>query len=151
VGGPFQGNPRDQHGHHLSQGRAELADRAGVEPGATRVEAERRLTPYGSEIISWTYRRIVETSRAHGILPVWIFTPTLEDPPREEEIAHLKRVAEESGFIVLDLSDAYDNHDPESIVVAYWDKHPNAKGHMLIAEDLYRKLRELDEEIPLFQ
>ena len=64
---------------------------------------------------------------------------------------HLTRVAEESGFIVLDLSDAYQNQDPDSLVVAYWDKHPNAKGHSLIAEDLYRKLREKEQEIPLFQ
>ncbi len=69
---------------------------------------------------------------------------------REEEITHLKGVAEEAGFIVLDLSDAYDNQDLDSLVVAYWDKHPNAKGHRLIAEDLYRKLHEKTEEIPLF-
>ena len=129
----------------------ELARQAGVEPGATKVEAERRLQPVGTEILSWTYRRIVEVSRAHGILPVWIFMPTLENPLRQEEIAHLSRVAEESGFIVLDLSDAYESQDPDSLVIAYWDKHPNAKGHSLIAEDLYRKLREKAEEIPLFQ
>ena len=129
----------------------EVARRAGVEPGATKVEAERLLQPVGTEILSWTYRRIVEVSRAHGILPVWIFMPTLENPLRHEEIVHLARVARESGFIVLDLSDAYDNQDLESLVVAYWDKHPNAKGHMLIAEDLYRKLQEKDKEIPLFQ
>jgi hypothetical protein len=129
----------------------ELARRAGAEPGATKVETERLLQPIGTEILSWTYQRIVEDSRAHGIVPVWIFMPTLENPLREEEIARLKRVAEESGFIVLDLSDAYDDQDLESLVVAYWDKHPNAKGHSLIAEDLYRKLQEKEEEIRLFQ
>ena len=107
----------------------ELAQRAGAVAGMTKSEAERHLKPFGTEIVSWTYRHIVEVSRAHGILPVWIFMPTLEDPLRQDEIAHLKRVAEESGFIVLDLSDAYDNQDLESLVVAYWDKHPNAKGH----------------------
>jgi hypothetical protein len=129
----------------------ELARQARAEPGATKVETERLLQPVGTEILSWTYRRIVEVSRSHGILPVWIFMPTLEHPLRAEEIAHLKRVAEEAGFIVLDLSDAYDKQDVESLVVAYWDKHPNAKGHSLIAEDLYRKLQEKEEEIPLFQ
>ena len=129
----------------------ELARQAGAEPGATKVETERLLQPVGPGILSWTYRRIVEVSRAHGILPVWIFMPTLENPLREEEIVHLKRVAEEAGFIVLDLSDAYDNQDLDSLVVAYWDKHPNAKGHRLIAEDLYRKLREQEKKIPLFQ
>ena len=129
----------------------ELARQAGAQPGATKAETERLLRPVGTEILSWTLRHIVEVSRAHGILPVWIFMPTLEAPLQEEEVAHLSQVAEEAGFIVLDLSDAYENQDPESLVVAYWDKHPNAKGHMLIAEDLYQKLMEKAEEIPLFQ
>lgn len=129
----------------------DLARQAGVEPGTTKAEAERRLKPYGPEILSWTYRRVVEVSRAQGILPVWIFMPTLEDPLHDEEIIYLTGLAQESGFIVLDLSDAYDNQDPDSLVVAYWDKHPNAKGHMLIAESLYQKLLERNDEIPLFQ
>jgi hypothetical protein len=129
----------------------ELAHQAGVEQGATKVETERVLQPVGTEILSWTYRRIVEVSRAHGILPVWIFMPTLENPLRQEEIDHLKHVAAEAGFIVLNLSNAYQNQDLESLVVAYWDKHPNARGHQLIAEDLYRKLQEKENEIPLFQ
>ena len=129
----------------------ELARQAGVQPGMTKAEAERLLKPYGPEILSSTYRQIVEVSRANDVLPVWIFMPTLEDPLHEEEVTHLTRLANESGFIVLDLSDAYDNQDPESIVVAYWDKHPNAKGHSLIAEDLYLKLQEKKEEIPIFK
>lgn len=128
----------------------ELAHQAGVEPRMTKSEAERRLKPYGPEILLRTYQRTTEVSRSHGVLPVWIFMPTLEDPLHEEEITHLVGLAEEAGFIVLDLSDAYDNQDPDSLVVAYWDKHPNAKGHSLIAEDLYRKLLERKEEIPLF-
>jgi hypothetical protein len=128
----------------------EIARQAGAVPGKTKVETIRILEPVGTELLSWTYRRIVEVSRAQGILPVWIFMPTLENPLKQEEITRLTRVAEEAGFIVLDLSNAYDNQDPESLIIAYWDKHPNAKGHMLIAEDFYRKLREKQEEIPLF-
>jgi hypothetical protein len=128
----------------------ELARRAGVEPGMTKAEAERLLRPYGSELLSSTYQYIVEISLSHGILPVWIFMPTLEDPLHEEEITHLTGLARESGFIVLDLSNAYDNQDLDSLVVAYWDKHPNAKGHKLIADDLYRKLQETEEVIPFF-
>ena len=128
----------------------DLAHQAGAESEATKVETERLLQPVGTDLLSWTYRRIVEVSRAHGILPVWIFMPTLENPLRQDEIDHLKRVAEESGFIVVDLSDAYDHQDLDSLVVAYWDKHPNAKGHSLIAEDLYLKLQEKEDEIPLF-
>jgi hypothetical protein len=128
----------------------ELIQRAGIENGITKAEAERRLNPIGAELLLLTYRHIVEASRAHGTLPIWIFMPTLEDPLEDEEIVQLSGVAKQAGFIVLNLADAYKDQDPESLVVAYWDKHPNAKGHMLIAEDLYRKLQEKEEEIPLF-
>lgn len=127
----------------------EIARRAGADRNATKPENERRLRPVGSEILSQTYRRIVETSHAHGILPVWIFIPTLEFPRQPEEVARLIRIAEEAGFIVIDSSHAYDGQDPESIVVAYWDKHPNAKAHKLIAEDIYRQLQERRAEIPI--
>lgn len=128
----------------------DIARQAGAKPGTAKAEAERLLKPYGSQLVSLTYRHIVEVSRAHGVLPIWIFMPTLEDPLQPEEIIHLKGLAQEAGFIVLDLSDAYDHQDLNSLVVAYWDKHPNAKGHMLIAQDLYQKLREHEQEIPIF-
>jgi hypothetical protein len=127
----------------------DLARQAGPEPGATKVEIERRLQPLGAELLSWTYRRIVETSREHGILPVWIFVPTLESPLQEETVQQLARLAEASGFVVLDLSDAYDQQDLESLVVAYWDRHPNAEGHRLLADRLYQALQARPDEIPL--
>ena len=129
----------------------EIARLAGVEPGMTKAEAVRRLSPHGSEILSWTFRRFVEVSRFNNITPVWIFMPTLEDPLHEDEVIHLIGLAQESGFIILDLSDAYNNQDPDSLVVAYWDKHPNAKGHQLIADYLYQLVREKKAEIPLFR
>ncbi|HJQ14245.1 MAG TPA: hypothetical protein VJ830_05795 [Anaerolineales bacterium] len=132
-------------------GLIELARQVGAVPGVTKAQAERLLQPVRTKLLLWTYRHMVQVSRAHDVLPVWIFMPTLEDPLHEEEITHLTGLAKEAGFTILDLSDAYDNQDPDSLVVAYWDKHPNAKGHMLIAEDLYRKLQENRGEIPLFQ
>jgi hypothetical protein len=96
----------------------ELVDQVGIEAGATKAEVERRLRPIGTELLSWTYRYIAEVSWANGILPVWIFMPTLEDPLQEEEVAYLANLAKASDFIVLDLSDAYDNQDVNSLVVA---------------------------------
>ena len=129
----------------------ELAHRAGAEVGATKVENVRRLQPVGSDILTWTYRRIAEASRAQGMLPVWVFVPTLEYPLQEQEINRLVRLAEESGLIVLNLSDAYENQDLESVVIAYWDKHPNANGHQLIAERLYQALWDKRTKIPIFR
>ena len=129
----------------------ELIQRAGIKPGMTKTEAERLLKPFGTEILSLTYRHVVDEAHNHKVLPVWIFMPTLEDPLEQSEIVHLSGVAEQAGFIVLNLADAYQNQDPESLVVAYWDKHPNAKGHQLIADYLYQELRERSADIPLFR
>ena len=55
------------------------------------------------------------------------------------------QLAEEAGFIVLDLSGIYKNQDIKSLHVAEWDDHPNGKGHQLIAARLYEALLEKEE------
>jgi hypothetical protein len=126
-----------------------LAREAGVEEGMTKSEAVRLLSPVESEILALTYRRIAEESRSKGIVPVWIFMPTLEYPLQEEKVAHLRNIAQKAGLVVLDLSPAYDGQNPDSLVIAYWDKHPNALGHRLIADQLYLELLANEAMIPL--
>jgi hypothetical protein len=59
-----------------------------------------------------------------------------------EEIAHhLTGLATEAGFSVVNLTNAYANHDLETLIVAPWDRHPNAKGHQLIADHLYEAIQ----------
>lgn len=125
----------------------EIASRAGINENMTQVEAERRLKAYGPELLSWTYNRFVEISRERDILPVWIFIPALEESEAVDPTA-LIRLAEETGFLALDLSNVYENEDKSSLIVAEWDRHPNSKGHRLIADRLYEALREKKELIP---
>lgn len=121
----------------------DVAHKAGVNGTETQVEAERLLKPYGTELVSWTYRRFVELSRERGIVPVWIFIPALDIPIADEDVASLMSLAEAAGFVTLDLSDVYEDNDLETIIVAAWDKHPNALGHRLVAERLYEALSPL--------
>ncbi|HUF40027.1 MAG TPA: hypothetical protein VMN57_16000 [Anaerolineales bacterium] len=118
----------------------EIAARAGVEVGMTQQEAESLLAPFGTELVVWTYARLAALSEAHGILPIWVYMPTLEVPNSVEEQARLTEIAEGAGLIVVDLSGVYAGHDIGSISVAPWDLHPNREGHILIAEHLYREL-----------
>jgi lysophospholipase L1-like esterase len=75
--------------------------------------------------------------------------PTLEFPLSEELKGQLYEMAEEAGFITLDLSDVYENQEISSIIVAEWDLHPNSKGNQLIASRLYEALLEKDELIQM--
>jgi D-alanyl-lipoteichoic acid acyltransferase DltB (MBOAT superfamily) len=118
----------------------ELAVRAGVEAGMTQVDIERRLRPYGPEIVSWSYERLVSLSRERDMVPIWVFMPILEAPLSEEERVKLTQQAEEAGFVTVDLSDVYQGFDLGDLIVAEWDMHPNATAHELMAERLYEKL-----------
>jgi hypothetical protein len=107
----------------------------------TQNEAERRLAPYGSDILSWTYNRIVVLAQQHQSVPVWIYLPPPERDISEEVGRYLTGLAMEAGFIIIDLSDVYAGHDLETLIVAKWDRHPNAAGHRLIADCLYTTLQ----------
>jgi hypothetical protein len=84
--------------------------------------------------------------RERGIQPVWLLLPTYpgeEDLPAGRANADvLLRLAREAGLPVMNLLDVYEGHDPTTLHVAMWDRHPNQRGHQLIADRLYQLLRE---------
>jgi hypothetical protein len=103
--------------------------------------AKKRLAPYADSLLAWAYRNVVEECRARGIVPVWMFLPSVyEDgpaPPDRPEV----RLARAAGFVVIDLSGSYDGRDPADLRVSAWDPHPNAVAHRIIAARLYDRLR----------
>lgn len=127
----------------------EIGKKAGVDTTMTQVEAERRLTPYERDIVTWTYRQVVEVAEQNGVLPIWVFMPTLEASFAPELAADLKQIAKDAGFVTIDLSTIFDDQDVTTLIVAEWDKHPNAKGHQLIANRLYQALLNNSQTIPL--
>ncbi len=108
-----------------------------------------RLEPFEGEIISWIYRRVVEVCRQAGALPILVCLPTEAGRNESKESEKTIRDAEEAGFIVLNLSEVYEGAKAAYLQLAPWDKHPNARGHRIIAEGLYHALLQKQEEIPL--
>jgi alginate O-acetyltransferase complex protein AlgI len=109
--------------------------------------AEARLKPYGQDVLSWDYRRVVEVCRQRGIRPVWTYLPLPGMDIRKDSLATQTRLALDAGFVTIDLSDWAAHEDVKSLQEAEWDWHPNVNGHRLIAEKLYGALRER-REIP---
>ncbi len=119
----------------------EIVQKAGLNSSMTEDQAMKRLKPYSAEMIDWLYTRFAEICRQKNILPVYIYTPVvhkLEKDPEKE--AQFMGAAQRVGFAVLDVSDAYGDHPVETLRVAEWDMHPNAKGHQLLADRLYETL-----------
>lgn len=118
----------------------ELAQRAAVDAGTSRSDALRRLTPYREELLQWLYREVVDISRQHGARPVWVFLPQVNKGRWQEEVARTEDDAREAGFTTINLLDVYDDYPQEEIQLTEWDFHPNARGHRLVADRLYREL-----------
>jgi hypothetical protein len=120
----------------------EIVRKAKINAQMTEDEAMKRFD-LSEELLAWLYPRLAEICRQHGILPVYIYTPVLqkmENDPEQE--ARFMRFAKEAGFVVIDISDTYEKYDTDSLRVAEWDWHPNAKGHQLLADRLYQALQE---------
>ncbi|NUM44781.1 MAG: hypothetical protein HUU38_08730, partial [Anaerolineales bacterium] len=56
----------------------DIVNQAGLDPATqTQDEMDTLLQPYGEEIVAWTYQYLADLCREKGILPVWVFMPTL--------------------------------------------------------------------------
>jgi D-alanyl-lipoteichoic acid acyltransferase DltB (MBOAT superfamily) len=119
----------------------EIVQRAGIGPDTREATAIRRLEPFRHEIMLWVYHQIVQRCRERGVLPVWTFVPWLGSDPGETDVMPIAR---DAGFVVVDLGEVYQGHDPKTLWITQWDGHPNAAGHALIAARLYEVLRAQD-------
>src|SRR5262245_7189665 len=122
----------------------QAAKEAGIGPGTPQQVAETRIQPYRERVLRSIYDQMVEECRLHHARPVAVFIP---QPRREtaEALVGFRRqieIARAAGFTTIDLLDTYDRApDLSQLWVAPWDRHPNAAGHAMLADGLYRGLR----------
>ncbi len=123
----------------------EIVRRAGITAATSWGETQTRLQPHGREIVADMYRSIVASCRSRGVVPVWVYVPM----PGVAEPAGLKgeliRAAEEAGFVVLDGDGWWQDHSPREVTRDDHDRHANALGQRLIAEQLESLLRRRPE------
>ena len=119
----------------------------GVDTRMPHAEAHVRARDLSTRLTAWTLGRIAEVTRSRGIQPVLLALDNVIDPPRERipELA----MARETGFIVFDLLDIWEDGPQDSLRIADWDRHPNADGHRLIADRLHEELLRHRERLGL--
>lgn len=118
-----------------------VVDETGLKQSTSRLEMMRRMEPYQEELLRWGYKEITDMCKAHNAQPVWVFFPTTTDGDTRAEFLKVSKIAEEYGFIVLDLSGVYAGNKSSSIQNSEADSHPNAIGHKLIAKRLQDEIR----------
>jgi hypothetical protein len=138
---------RDQHAIPHPE-LARIVAHAGVTAGTPRDVGERRLKQYGAEVISIIYRDIARSARERGITPVWVLLPTFEAAAADVDLGALAQHAAAAGFEAIDLTDVFDGHTQESLQLAEWDWHPNARAHQMLADRLVRELRQRPHLLP---
>jgi D-alanyl-lipoteichoic acid acyltransferase DltB (MBOAT superfamily) len=117
---------------------AQVVAASGVTRETDRAAAIRRLNPYIPPLLDWTISCLAERIRELGARPVWLVLrlPTGENDSEQGGIA----LAERAGFDVIDLSKVFEGADEAGYVKEEWDNHPNARGHQLLADKLFRAL-----------
>jgi hypothetical protein len=120
----------------------ELADQTTITADMPLEEAAKQLQPFGKDLVAWTYNQVGMLAKENNMVAIWAFMPTLESDVVAEEKVWLFEMAENAGMSTIDLSPAYENHPINELIVGEWDKHPNALGHKLIADLLYKDLVE---------
>jgi hypothetical protein len=121
----------------------EMARAGGVREGMDFNMAVATLRPYREKLLLWVYQRMVDDCRRRGIVPIGTIIPIPTEATEETKLESQKQVAleREAGFNVIDLLDVYDSLPTYDIIwVAIWDRHPNAKGHRMLADRLYAGL-----------
>jgi len=119
----------------------EALERAGYQAGVS-LPSERVLAEQGDAVLEALYREIAGAARARGAKPVWLFLPTIAMIGNDFDIDDLATLARRAGFVVLELDGVYQEHEVVDLRLAPWDLHPNALGHQLIADRLYREFAE---------
>jgi D-alanyl-lipoteichoic acid acyltransferase DltB (MBOAT superfamily) len=126
----------------------DVASAAGVTPGMEQDGVVRRFKPHIDDTVDWAFRRIVALCRERAVRPVWIYLPSIEGEGKDSD-SELADMARDAGFIVIDMTDVFDDYDRHTLSVNTWDFHPNQQGHRLIAGRLYDELREHDRDFSL--
>ena len=117
-----------------------IVDRSGAKPEMDETTALKHLEPHGAEILKVVYDTIANKARAAGAKPVLIFLPQVRDGSWQEETPTTLRLASEAGFAVINLDKVYQGRSIDSVRLAEWDDHPNALGHQLVADQLFRTI-----------
>ncbi|GIW85968.1 MAG: hypothetical protein KatS3mg108_0292 [Isosphaeraceae bacterium] len=116
--------------------RAQLQPHDASDPSTLR----HRLRPLRTQLVAHVYETITAECRRRGIPTAYFLIPRV-GRPSPHDAQTLLQLARNAGFdLIIDLSDAFDGLDPNTLAVAPNDYHPNATAHARLASLLHHAL-----------
>ncbi len=120
-----------------------MVEKAQVNKEMSQEDIMRRLAPYGVDLVEWSYAEIAKDCQEQGLPLVWFPMPRTQQTDRQNRavLDPLAKLAEENGFMVLNIDGVYGNRKREKLFIAPWDNHPNEIAHQLLADAFYEDMR----------
>ncbi len=117
-----------------------IKEKTAVNQTMSKAEVKTKLNPYADILIRWAYSEIAKECYTHHAKPVWVFLPTTTDTIDPAEYKYIRSVANQYGYLQLDLTGLYGSENRNDLIINEYNTHPNAKGHVLIANRFYDEL-----------
>ena len=120
-----------------------VAVQAGIQRTDQRLTILHRLTPFFIPITRWALEQIRDQAAAGGAQMVIVLVPAAIDPrATAADFDELRPAMDNAGVPVIDLRDTFRSANLRNLqVIPDADIHPNLRGHEMIFENLYAKLR----------
>lgn len=124
----------------------EIIDKSNVDKNATSMSVYDKLEPFADELLIGLYQYLYDYCLQNDIKPIWVYWPTTDVHPFVKMYPEdISLMVDKIGFTVIDLTDVYKDYNPSDLFVSPKDRHPNALGHSLIADELYEIIKNSPE------
>jgi hypothetical protein len=124
----------------------EAAANAKISPETSFDIVAARLRTVNPKLTAWAISHFAKVCRKHEIVPCLVFRPQaagfnhLEREDEEQFVTRLHQLAKEQSIQFFDLSIAFLGHDGSTLINRFGDDHTNARGHRLLADELFRQM-----------
>jgi hypothetical protein len=119
----------------------EIVAKAGIKKGMCHLEIYNRLKPYLNELFEWGFDRIALRCKEENAVPILVYLPVSVVKENDPDKDYCMSLAERKGFMTIDISNVFNGRKAEDIQIAWWDTHPNVKGHRILADSLIQNLK----------
>lgn len=124
----------------------DLVRDSGLRKGDDPALSQWKLSGYRNAALRDILLQLKSRAEQQSARVIVVLMPDAEDVAfTEHRFVGVHALLSNSGIPVVDLLDAFAGTDVDSMRVLWYDPHPNAMGHRLIATELYDKLRQQPE------